>query len=1299
MIRAGSPARTIMRTLRTGLSQPPGSDLSPLLPLAKQALAFIDRGAADDPATAGEASELAFLLAALLEAGDENFRLQALRLLFRLGVEGEVLAVIHLEKLPEDQALVILGNLSDEEKLLFANAFFRRPRFHRPRTGAFGLETLSDVVEKNPDELLILLDLLANRHEYPALPLRNALVRGRLGMWLRRLLQMDLSAEQTRYMARVAGRLRDPGLTDKLAVRLGDMDDLSAEAVCRALADSPGLDATLVVPPLRALVAATTEPSLLAAALNALARCDTAGAASVAAELCTAQPGNLGALVPVLAGLDLAGFGACLRALPPPMRRDALVTTYAFLASALPERVRMAARTVLAAGAFTADLGAALQADLNRRARAQARPATTPEADSPQAEPKETATGLWKRVKSLVTAQPPAGEDAPTTALRQELAAGGIVRDRQILWKELEAAQLANVSVTRCNFKAVNLAQSQMVATVFTDCQFSDVSMEQAVLENVTFTGCRFSNCRFAKTRFDTVRFADCDLRLCGFETITAQDMTFAVVEAMECDFFMASLTSLTLEQVRFRAVSLVRAGIRDLTIRGGLFSDCLFEMAAISGTNLAGVRTEGCYFAGARFACPTDEPDILGAMGKDEAGRLAETEHIASLPAILTAGPGLRLVASVVDALLFSRDIRRRRLAMLANNKRRLAWARRRLESAGAALLDMLPGLVAAGWVQADGKTRPAPAARIHGLAPDLPTARNLAGYFGLPMAQVLEIPETALDVEAVYTIGSAGTVAQTRDSDLDIWVCLTEASAKRPEIPAFTAKLEAITARAARDYDLEIHFFLMTQQDIRDNVFGYSEDEGYGSAQGCLLKEECYRTALVLAGRKPAWWYVAPRMTAEAYAKAMAGLGRAEPDAAADSLDLGCVTAIAADAFFGASLWMIVKSLTSPFKAVIKFGLLEKYAAEEGEPALLCETLKEAIFSNQGGLWRCDPYALLFSEVSRHYRQRESSGTLELLRQAFLQKTGFDPCEEFLTRSGEALLDHFFPYAAPASGQCLPPPKRESAEADAGFAQTLALGEAITTYLLRAYDRLKQHATGLTQSGDLSERDQIMLSRRIGVSFSRRVGKIMRLPSIRPSRDLFTGLEFAYEDVRAKDKDKEMVYAVRGESLSADRKSRRKELVRQESSLVRLAAWLVANELYRPGQFLQAGNLPAPLTVPDLTGLLDALFARFPAGPTFGPPLSWGLEPERVTAAVLVCNLSVPREEKRNLSVDVLYATSWGELFHQERNANLEALADSPASYLTHGLGLTLASGVDVSVFAPARSQCQAARMARRG
>ena len=61
------------------------------------------------------------------------------------------------------------------------------------------------------------------------------------------------------------------------------------------------------------------------------------------------------------------------------------------------------------------------------------------------------------------------------------------------------------------------------------------------------------------------------------------------------------------------------------------------------------------------------------------------------------------------------------------------------------------------------------------------------------------------------------------------------------------------------------------MTAKDIRDNVFGYSEDEGYGSAQGCLLKEEFYRTALVLTGRKPAWWFAPPKIAPDAYARAM--------------------------------------------------------------------------------------------------------------------------------------------------------------------------------------------------------------------------------------------------------------------------------------------------------------------------------------------------------------------------------------------------------------------------------------------
>jgi adenylate cyclase class 1 len=1284
-----------MRTLRAGLSQPPGSDLSPLVPLARQTLAFLERGDPDDPTPASEASELAFLLAALLEAGDEAFRLQAIGLLFRLGVQGEVLAVIHLEKLPEDQALVILSNLAIEEKLLFANAFLRRPRSNRPRTGAFALAALGEVVEKNPDELLILLDLLASRHEYPALPLRNALVRGRLGMWLRRLLQMDLSAEQTRYLARVTGRLRDPGLVEKLAARLSDLDEESAEAVCRALAETPGLGVGVVAGPLETLLRATGEPSLAAAALLALARCDEGRASKAAAALLAVHPERIPILAPVLSGLSLAGFGACLRELPPDTRKAALVAVHVFLATALPQRVQAAARAVRAALACPPELGAAFEADLAARDRTalRLRPAS-PLRPAPAPLPNQPETGLWRRVKGLVGASAPSGDDAASAALRQELAGGGELRERQILWKSLDAVPLAGNRLARCNFKAVTLVGAVFADVVFTDCQFADVDFEQSRWRRVTFSGCRFANCRFSAADFEAVRLVNCDLRLCALRSLSGRNVAMTAVEAMECDFFLSAIAGLSLTQVRFRAVSLARTDIRDLTVRGALFSDCLFDLAGLAEADLQGVRTEGCYFAGSRFFGPTDEPDILGAMIKDEVLALTDAGTGPPLPAILTEGQGPRLLAATVDAVLFSRDIRRRRLAMLANNKRRLAWARRRLGGPGADWLDMLPGLIQAGCVSDGTRTRPAPAARISGYVPDLATTRLLAAHFGRPADEILAIPGNALVVEAIYTIGSTGTVAQTGDSDLDIWVCLDEASAARPDVAAFQDKLTAIAERAGRELGLELHFFVMTVQDIRANRFGYSEEEGYGSAQGCLLKEEFYRTALTLAGKKPSWWLCAPRINPQGYAKAMAGLARAEPEVAADSLDFGCVERIAGDEFFGASLWMIVKSFTSPFKSIMKLGLLEKYAGEKGDPALLCETLKDFVFTNQGGLWRCDPYALLFSEVSRHYRQRSSPGTLELLRQSFLQKTGFDPSEEYLTRSGEAVLDHFFPYAPPATGACPPPPKREAPDDEGGFARLVALGDSITTYLLRAYERLRQHAAALATSGGLTPRDQTMLSRRIAASFGQQVGKIMRLPFLRPGRELFSALEIASEDGRGK----ETAFCARGESFGPDRKTRGKEMVRQDGSLVRLAAWLVANELYQPGLFLRAGALPAPLALPDVTALLAAVHAVFPAQATFAPPLSWGLEPRRITAALLVPNLLSPREEKRTLTLDVLYATSWGEFFHVEQSTGLESLAVSPSLYLSDSLGLPLDPDIRLAGHAPARCQCQAARMLAR-
>lgn len=1293
MNRPGSPARAIMRTLRTGLSQPPGSDLTPLIPLARQALAFIDRSPVDDPATAGEASELAFLLAALLEAGDEAFARSAFGLFFRLGVEGEVLSVIHLEKMPEDQALELLGCLGDEEKLLFVNAFFRRPRPARSKTAAWGLAVLADIVERTPDELLILLDLLANRHEYPALPVRNALVRGRLGMWLSRLLQMDLSAEQTRYMARVIGRLREPTLIERLAPRLGELDEISAENVCRALAETPGLDPTAVADPVEPLCAAL-EPSLAAAALAALARCDESRAAAAASRLLIAAPGRLEELAPFLARLSLPAFGQALRGLPPDLRQQALGAVYAVLAAAAPRAMAMAAGNVARMPLAPPETAKTLRDDLAARARAAARPfPPRPRLPGPVEETNDPK-GLWDRVKTLVAA-PGAGASGAHEALRQELAQGGELHKRQILWTKLDGAALAGLTFSRCVFKAVSLTQATLTETTFADCQLSDVNFEESRLTKVVFRGSRLSQCRFSRAVLESVRFTDCELRGCAFEAATGEVIALENVDAAECDFFGASLTRLSLATCRLRAASLVRAVLHEFSAQGVLFSDCLFEMAAFPQARFAGVRTEGCYFAGARFSGATDEPDILGAMAKDEAAALAEAAVAAPLPAALATGTGPRLLAACCDAALFARDVERRRLAMLAGNKRRLAWARRRLGEEGGAYLDMLPGLVATGLVRdAAGRTSPAPPARLAKAFPHCGTVKNLESHFGRPLSSLPPTPAEAIGIEALYTIGSMGTVAQGADSDLDVWVCLDQGAGTHPHMAAFRNKLETISQQALEEAGLEIHFFCMSVQDVRDNVFGYSEDEGYGSAQGRLLKEEFYRTALVVAGKKPAWWCLPARIGEATYAKALTGLARLVPEVMADSLDFGCLQAIAGDEYFGASLWMIVKSLTSPFKSIIKFGLLEKYAAHPGTPEPLCDTLKSHIFANQGGLWRCDPYALLFREVTRFYQDGGRAGAVELLRQAFLQKTGFDPCDEYASRTGETLLDHYFPYAPPPAATCPPPPRRDKAAEADGFAQAQVLGEAITNHFLRAFERLKARIKELDSGGGLTERDQAMLSRRIAASFGRKVGKIMRMPFLRPGRDLFAFLEIAYEETASREK----LFVVRAELAGGDRKNRKRETVRQDASLPRLCAWLTANEIYRPGLHVQATTLPAPLTQPDVLALLDALHQAFPVKDTFAPPLSWGLARERITQALLLVNMLSPREEHRTLTVDALYSTSWGELFHLERTTDMDVFDGEPSLFLSEIAGIGLDRNLRLTLHAPAKSLCTAAREARR-
>ena len=61
---------------------------------------------------------------------------------------------------------------------------------------------------------------------------------------------------------------------------------------------------------------------------------------------------------------------------------------------------------------------------------------------------------------------------------------------------------------------------------------------------------------------------------------------------------------------------------------------------------------------------------------------------------------------------------------------------------------------------------------------------------------------------------------------------------------------------------------------------------------------------------------------------------------------IDMGNVDDISNGEFFGASIWALIKSFKSPFKTLMKMGILEDYMFTETKSNLLCHQVKQRIF-----------------------------------------------------------------------------------------------------------------------------------------------------------------------------------------------------------------------------------------------------------------------------------------------------------------------------------------------------------------
>ncbi|MBE0617689.1 MAG: class I adenylate cyclase, partial [Proteobacteria bacterium] len=344
---------------------------------------------------------------------------------------------------------------------------------------------------------------------------------------------------------------------------------------------------------------------------------------------------------------------------------------------------------------------------------------------------------------------------------------------------------------------------------------------------------------------------------------------------------------------------------------------------------------------------------------------------------------------------------------------------------------------------------------------------------------------------VDLLAVMGSAGTIGFSGESDLDVWVC-HDIPTSTNTLGLYRRKVLAVETWLNEHSGLEIHLFLQASERVRANDFGETDVEGCGSAMGALLKEEFYRTGILLAGKAPFWRLVPPGVGPEEYRRHWDLLRAAGPFVVDGYLDLGWVARVPPGELFGAAVWQIVKGWKSPFKSALKMGLLEHAVRSDREDPPLCELLKSRILTGE----RVDPYRLLFDQVLAHYRERGESASEDLLARCFYLKTGMRlaPTAPVPPPGREGDLAVLAEYVASWGWG----PRRLQHLNDFHewkFEWVQALAREVDRYFLRTYQRIR---SALDESGEaqrITPRDLTILGRKLQTVYRRVPHKVETL------------------------------------------------------------------------------------------------------------------------------------------------------------------------------------------------------------
>lgn len=496
---------------------------------------------------------------------------------------------------------------------------------------------------------------------------------------------------------------------------------------------------------------------------------------------------------------------------------------------------------------------------------------------------------------------------------------------------------------------------------------------------------------------------------------------------------------------------------------------------------------------------------------------------------------------------------------------------------------------------------------------------------------------------IESLFLLGSVGTVAQTASSDFDFWVCVDKRSCSRRGIGALEEKTSQITYWCQSTFGMDVHFFIQDLDQIRENDFGKVDEESSGSSQKKFLKEECYRTMLLVTGKIPYWWVVPPGFSQEEYQHTWNNFVERAPLDSVDFLDLGFLEGVSQNEFLGNALWQLSKGIKDPFKAILKMAMMEVYLSDEYRGPLLCEALKGRVLGGCRFLRDTDPYLLMVETALDFYREQDRVSHMNLLRKAFYLKAQPGITRTRIRASSDEYKVEIFAELMEHWNWRLDLVEDLNQIGNWSYGRQLKFSSEINRFFSSTYRRLSERLPSQEKQA-IDQYDLDVLGKKLIVLFSRKRNKLRLTPFLTGARLILHRCIFQYEKNRAHRKRWDLYDAT---LYTTERRKRRWKIFSAEC-IVKVAAWLINNGLY---DFQTTGvempPNPSGVRLTDLIDLLKHLQSFFT--PVYCHAAeSWRLEDDAVKDRIMVViDMEEVSKLKKPVSLDIVYRNSWSEMF----------------------------------------------------